>query len=365
MTSRRLSLALAPVVAASVAVALLALGACSSARRAVPAVAASSAPVAMPESATLLAKGAAFLTLSGQAGKGFAVQLRAVSDGHVLATAFRSGSSTTSLEASAEPDGSVLVAENGHCSSTLLRLDLAAGRQQAIRTIPEDVSDLVLNPAGTKIAYLAEAACPISTCRGSCAGLAGFLPNVLVVMDVSTGRSTRTGTDDPGHPLMNLAWSPDGTQIAAPYEGNTQRLLLFSALAPNFADAKRVAARPGCAYIGSTWTRTGIIAAEACRDAAFSAISAFSPGRLVEITPTGAIRSFWRLPDCINGLTLASTPNGAAALVQADIGYGNGACSTPQANGFNPLTRIAMIDGTRLRTVIELRDGLSVNLASY
>jgi hypothetical protein len=53
------------------------------------------------------------------------------------------------------------------------------------------------------------------------------------------------------------------------------------------------------------------------------------------------------------------------SMLEANIGYGNGTCSTPQANGVNPLTRIAMIDGTRLRTVIALRDNLAVNLASY
>ncbi|HEX4016437.1 MAG TPA: hypothetical protein VHX15_06825 [Frankiaceae bacterium] len=338
----------------------LGLAGCSASGRSMPPITASSYLAATPISAALLVKGAAFLTISSESGRGFSLQLRAINDGHTLGTVFRSASSTTSLEAAAEPDGSVLAAQNGHCSSTLLRLNLAAGRQQVIRRIPEEVSDMVLNPSGTKIAYLAQRTCSHYTCPSSCAGPAGFLPNVLVVMDVLTGRSSRTGTDTAGHPLMNLTWSPDGTQIAAAYYGNTTKLLRFNASAPDFAAATAIAARTGCEYIATTWTRSGLISAEACgRDLSFS------PGRLVETTPTGAIRNSWRLPDCVNGLSLASTPNGMGTLVQVDIGYGDGACATAQADAVNPLTRIAMIDGTRLRTVIELRDGLAVNLAGY
>lgn len=66
---------------------------------------------------------------------------------------------------------------------------------------------------------------------------------------------------------------------------------------------------------------------------------------------------------CVDGVTLVSPPAGVGALVQTQIGYGDGACSTPRGNGDNPLTRIATIDGTRLRTVIELHDDLAVSLA--
>jgi hypothetical protein len=355
MTSRRLSVALASVAA----VALLASGACTTPRQAVPDVPRPTATMPAPESAKALATGAAFLALSGDAGRGFALQLRSSRDGHVLATVFRSAGSTT-LAAGAEPDGSVLVAENGECTSTLIRLDLATGRQLAVRTIAEDVSGLVLNPAGTKIAYLAQPTCRTETCHSACAGLAAYPPNVLVVMDLPSGRSTRTSTESPGHPLMGLSWSPDGTQIAAAYWGNTNKVLRFNALAPSFALARPITARPGCEYIATTWTRSGIVSAEGC-----GSDGLLSPGRLVETTLTGAVRASWPLPQCVGRVILTSTAGRAGALVQTDIGYGNGACSAPSANGYSPLTRIATIDGARLRTVNELHDDLAVSLGGY
>jgi hypothetical protein len=262
------------------------------------------------------------------------------------------------LVVSAAPDGSVLVAENGHCSSTLKRLDLTTGRERLIRTIPEAVSGMVVNPSGTKIAYVAQLRCGY-TCPGVCAGLAGFLPSVLVVSDLTTGRSIRTSTDQAGHPLMSLAWSPDGTQIVAAYWGDNQQLLRFSAAAPNFAKARRLAARLGCHYVAATWTRIGIIAAEACGS------ESFSSGRLVEATTTGVVKAAWPLPDCINGVSLVSTPDGAHTLVGAGIGYGSGACRTHGIHRDNPISHIAMVDGARLRTVVDLNDDLAVDLAGY
>ena len=285
--------------------------------------------------------------------------MRAISDGHVLRTVLRTGAQAA-LAVSAEPEGSVLVAENGRCSSTLKRLDLTSGRERVIRRIPEVVSDMVVNPSGTKVAYVAQLGCDAYSCPSVCAGPAGFLPSVLVVSDLSTGRSIRTSTDQAGHPLMSLAWSPDGRQIAAAYWGDNKELLRFSAVAPNFAKARRLAARLGCHYIAATWTRTGIIAAEACDSDDFP-----SPGRLVETTTTGVVRASWRLPDCVNGVGLASTPDGSHTLVEAGIGYGNGACKSHGIHGDNPSSHIAIIDGARLRTVVDLNDNLAVNLASY
>lgn len=290
MTSRRLSLALVRIGVAGAAVAMLATAACSASRPPVRQVPQPAATTAAPESAKALATGAAFLTLSGTAGRGFAVQVRAVSDGHLLSTVFRSGSSTTLAVATAA-DGSVFVAENGHCTSTVRRLDLATGAQPVIRTNAEDASGMVVNPAGTKIAYVAQPTCPTYSCPSVCAGPAAFAPNVLVVTDLATGRTTRTSTDSPVHPLVGLTWSPDGTQIGAEYLGNTTKVLRFNALAPSFATARPITARPGCAYIATTWTRSGIVSAEGCGNDTF-----LSPGRLVETTLAGAVRASWPLP---------------------------------------------------------------------
>jgi hypothetical protein len=340
--------------------ALLTTAACStpavSAPRSPPPVAAA----ATSEGTKVLATGAAFLTTSGGPGRGLTLQLRSASDGHVLRTVFTPAGSTTSLSVATAADGSVLVAENGRCGSRLIRLDGATGRQRTLRTIPDDVSDLVLDGAGTRIAYVTQPTCSKAVCPGACAGPAGFLPSVLVVMDLTTGRSTRTSTDAPGHPLWSLSWSPDGTQLVAFYDGNAPGLLRFDSRAPNFATATRIPTRPGCEYMAVTWTRTGIVAAESCGNQGL-----LSPGRLVETTPTGAVQASWPLPDCIDGLHLTSTPNGSGTLVEANIGYGNGACSTRQANGVSPLTRLAAIDGQQLRTVIDLRDYLEVRLAAY
>ena len=344
----------------STTVALLTTVACSAPRVSAPSVPRPVVVAASSQSATALTTGAAFLTTSGGAAKALTVQLRAASDGHVLEDLLSTSGSTTSLSVSPAADGSVLVAENSSCRSTLIRLDLASGRRGTIRSIPDDVSDLVVDPTGTRIAYLTQPTCSPSVCPGRCAGAAGFLPNVLVVMDLATGRSTRTSTDNPGHPLWSLGWSPDGTQLVAFYDGNAPGLLRFDGRAPNFATATRIATRPGCQYVAATWTRTGIVAAESCGNP-----DLLSPGRLVETTPTGAVQASWPLPDCINGLGLTSAPNGSTTFIETDIGYGNGSCSTRQANGVSPLTRMAAIDGRQLRTVIELRDGLDVRLAAY
>lgn len=344
----------AGLVAASMTCALVTAAACSTSRVSAPRAPVPAAAATTPGLSDGLVTGTAFLALSGRSERASAVQLRAVSDGHVLGNVAGVSGSPTSLSMSVAPDGSVVAAENGRCTSTVMRLDVGSGRPRVIRTIPENVSDLALNPAGTKIAYLTQPTCSTRICSGTCAGAAEFNPSVLVVLDLSTGRSTRTSTDNPGHPLMSPAWSPDGTQIVAVYLGDATALLRFDARAPDFATATPIAARPGCAYIATTRTRTGFVSAETCGNPVL-----LSPRRLVETTATGAVQASWPLPDCIDGLTLTSTPSGSRTLVEADIGYGNAACSTPQ------LTRIAEIDGARLRTVTELRGGSRVRLAGY
>jgi hypothetical protein len=309
-----------------------------------------------PEAAKALAAATAFLTSREDSSHGFAVQLRSVSDGHLLRTLLPADRSK-SEGAIVEPDGSLLLASGGRCSTMLTRLDLKTGQQRTVAKLPESASDIVVNPAGTKIAYVTYPTCQVNTC-GNCAS---FFPNVLVVRDLITGRSTRTSTSRAGQPLVDLSWSPDGQQVAAAYRGDLPRVLRFNALTPKFAAARPLMARLGCDYGAATWTNTGIVAAQTCGDS-----NGFvSPSRLVETTLTGAVVATWPLPACVDGIGFATTPDRSKTLVSVAVGYGNGACRSHGPHGDNPVIHILSIDGPHLRPVVEFSDSLSTILIGY
>ena len=315
-------------------------------------------PTAQPRSA--LVTGADFLTIRDGGLTPAVLQVRAAGDGHLVRTLLTADRATTVLSAAVASDGTVLVAQSDDCTTTLSRLDLNGG-QELIRTIGTDVSDVAIDRYGDRIAYLTHPTCTTWRCTGTCAGPAVLAPNVLVVLDLRTGTSLRTVTDNAGHPLSTLRWSPDGTRIAATYMGDRWQLLVFDAARPSFGNALRVPARTGCSYLAATWSGTGLIAAEACGTSAAN----FSPGRLVAIRLTGEPLASWPLPACIDGTALASTPDGSRTLVQTNIGYGNGSCATPEANGTNQLTPLSEVMSKRLRPVMILHATDQVRLAAY
>src|SRR6185312_2003980 len=114
-----------------------------------------------PEAAKALAAGTAFLTWHGDSSRGLALELRSVGDGHLLRTLLPADP-TKGEAAIVEPDGSLLLASGGRCNTTLTRLDLTTGRQQTVGKLAESASDIVVNPAGTKIAYVTYPTCEVN-----------------------------------------------------------------------------------------------------------------------------------------------------------------------------------------------------------
>jgi hypothetical protein len=347
--------------AAGIALFLPAATACSSSHHPAPTVAHPSARVATPQPTRTLASSAAFLTMRGDPARGLTFELRAISDGHVLDTVLRAKGLSGIASAAAAPDGSVLMAQNGECSSSLKRLDLTTGGVKTIRTIPGQVYGMVVDPSGTKIAYLTYATCNTFSCPRGCAAPSAGPPDVLVVLDLTSGHAIRTIADSQVGFLEDVTWSPDGTQLAIIASGRSSpELLLLSARAPNFAAARPITARLGCRYIAATWPATGIIAAETCNG------DTYVPSRLVDLTPAGVVRAAWRLPACVAGLRLASPPGGSRTLVDTDIEYDQDrTCAVTEGSGLVRFSRISIIDGTRLRTVLQTPSALEVSLMSY
>ena len=350
-----------PVLRLLVAAALVFTTSCAAATAASHARA-TPPPNRMPaaQSQSALVTGADFLTIRDGGLSPAVLQLRATGDGRLVRTLLTADRTSTVLSAAVASDGTVLVAQSDDCTTTLSRLDLN-GSRELIRTIGTDATDVAIDRYGDRIAYLTHPTCTSWRCTGTCAGLEGELPNVLVVLDLKTGASLRTATDKVGHPLSTLRWSPDGTRIATIYSGDRQQLLVFDAARPSFSNAIRVTARTGCSYLAATWSGSGLIAAEACGTPAAS----FSPDRLVAIRLTGEPLASWPLPACIDGTELASTPDGSRTLVQTSIGYGNGSCATPAANGANQLSPLSEVMIRRLRPVMILHSADQVRLAAY
>jgi hypothetical protein len=212
--------------------------------------------------------------------------------------------------------------------------------------LPEAATGIALDPNGTRLAYLADSGCVFpQACTGTCAsaGIARFSPNVLVVLDLRTGASVRTTTDNPGHPLGPPSWSPDGHRLLADYRGDQDQLFIFDGDHPNFASATRLKAAHGCGYRASLWTSSGIVAALNC-----GTDQPLSPTKIVRFDAGGHLSLSWPLPACINGLTIADDGLNGAVIVQAGIGYGMGKCQQPYVN------RFAKLLPTGLSTILDL-----------
>lgn len=307
-------------------------------------VAGSTLSPASGQSAGRVATADSFLTVDQAAGGGgYTLQLRSVSGrGAVVRSLLHTGSGTT-VSAAEAADGSVVVALTTGCATTWERIESSTGRALRLGTVDETASGVVLAPDGTRVAYLTQLRCAVNRCPDRCAGHAAFLPSVLVVSDPVTGHDTRTATDDPGHPLFGLSWSPDGRQIVAGYMGDRQQLLVFDAEHLSFPAAHRVPNPPACSYFSPTWTVAGLVAARGCGSEPF-----LSPATMVQINAAGVASAAWALPDCINGFTTSTDPAHARILIQTTIGYGNGRCGKRSA------TDIAGVADGHLRTVVHL-----------
>ena len=171
-----------------------------------------------------------------------------------------------------------------------------------------------------------------------------FNPNVVAAVNLATGATARAATRSPGNPPSGLAWSPDGTMIAA-VDSADNSIALLSAAHPDFSTARTIGPPRGCGFVTSTWTRSGLIAVEGCGSQDID----LSPGKLVQISPSGQPGAGWRLAACTDGVTVRTDPAAQHVLVEEDLGYGSGRpCGAPKPGGQE--IRIAQVRGNRLQT---------------
>jgi len=287
--------------------------------------------------------GGTFLTVAnGLPNAGDTLQLRSGPHGAVIRTLVQTNPGTT-VSAAQAADGSVVVALTTGCATVLERIDSGTSRATALRKVGETSSGIALSPNGTQIAYLTHPSCFVDHCTGMCDGPVAFLPNVLVVLNLVTGNSSRTATDDQGHPFVALSWSPDGRQIVAGYEGDLQQLVIFDAANLSFRTALRVPNPAGCSYFAPAWTVAGLVAAQGC-----GSEPELSPSRIVQINTRGVVSAQWALPRCIDGVTTRTDPARKRVLVQSNIGYGDGTCATRSD------VQISRVGEGRLHAVLNL-----------
>ncbi|UIJ35999.1 hypothetical protein [Allobranchiibius sp. GilTou73] len=289
-----------------------------------------------------------FVTTINDPARGGQVQIRGIDDGGLLITSAHSRAATT-VSATRERSGPLIVALTTGCRATVERVDPETGRVTVLDHLTEDVAGITVSPDGSRLAYLTHPRCVVSTCKSICAGPEIFNPSVIVVLDLATGRGTRTATDTPGHPLFGLSWSPNGHQIAAGYSGNRDQVVTFDSTKLDFATARRVPDPSEHGYLAPAWTTSGIVAAQE------SGAGMLSPSRLVRMNVDGHVSASWTLPSCVDGLITATNPTRTRVLVQSDIGYGNGSCSKKWT------TQLSTTLGIRLRTILETSSAVQLS----
>jgi hypothetical protein len=258
--------------------------------------------------------------------------------------------------------GSVIAVVDYRCRSQVLRVDPRTGSTWLIRVLPQSATSVALSPDGRELAYLTypgsdprpctpdrqpASPAPVEVNPG---GRAAFLPNVVAVVNLSSGATVRAATSNPGDPPDAPAWSPDGTRIAVTDLGDSS-IVLLSAAQPDFASAPRIHAPPGCGYATATWTVAGLVAVAGCGPQE----PFLSPQRLVQLSTAGQPAASWRLPGCIDGITAFAGATFQHVLVQADIGYGNGPCGRPHPGGNS--IRILAVRGAALDTIAVFPQG--------
>jgi hypothetical protein len=297
------------------------------------------------------------------------LQLRSASSGQVRRVVFQS---LVPIDAVVAPDGSIIVAIDYQCRTSIERIAPDSGKATILRTLPGALQEIALNPAGTELAYLTHPGPPPTTCAsdtqpkspqpfgGHRTGLAEFGPSVLGTVNLGTGATRATATNHPGFPLLRPSWSPDGTQITAGYGGPlSDHVLVMPASDPQFKTARHLSPPAGCVWLAPVWTASGIVAVEGCGGQA----PELSPQRLVQLGPAGQITNSWPLPACINGIGLYTDSSHTHVLIDASIGYGGSwPCGVTAGD---PTAVIATINGPTLATIAELPHSGSLTVIGW
>jgi dipeptidyl aminopeptidase/acylaminoacyl peptidase len=304
--------------------------------------------------------GATFLAVTNYPAQG--VALRRFSDGNVE-TQLSVAHGTGTFGAAESPDGSIILttsSTSGGCHTRIERLDPKTGATRVIRTVSDTMSYVTLSPDGHRLAYVTYPSCAAATpyvCpggpRAECSGgPAASLPNVLGVLDLTTGATVRSGTDNVGHPILEPTWSPDGKQLAVTYPGEQDGVLITSATRPELRSAPKLRAPAHCTYGAPAWTVSGIVVSRACplKDPLAQTRYGAHPDALALVSSAGRVSQLWPLPRCVDGITSVTDPQRRAVLVQSTIGYGNDAC------GAHWSTEVSRLDGTRLTTLTSIGD---------
>lgn len=279
------------------------------------------------------------------------LDLRSVRGGPVIAILLRS---LGSISAAMTRDGSVIAVVDYGCRSQVLRIDPRTGRRTLIRVLPQSASDIALSPDGRELAYLTYPASDHQGCgttrqparpvriQFNPGGVAQYGPSVLAVVNLATGAVASAWTGNEGDTPSGPAWSPDGTRIAVVLGGS---ILTMPAARPSFATAQRLRPSRGCGYVATTWTTAGVLGVLGCGRQS----PALSPRTLLRLPAAGGQpTASWRLPACIDGISLLADPTARHVLIQADLGYGNG----PSCGNYHTWTsRVAEIRGSKLVTV--------------
>ena len=299
----------------------------------------------------------------------YELQVRSSINGSVQKTVLRS---LAQISAFREPDGTILAIVDYLCRSDVELIDPQTGTTTPLRTLGGFVDDAALSPDASRLAYYTY---PASSSRSSCtpsvqpaqpfllpppqSSPANFGPSVLTVTDLNTGASVKTVTTGEGQ----LSWNPQGTELAVNQVlGSQSPIAVVSAAHPDLAPITRIPAPAGCQYFSPAWTTSGLIVVEGCGSQPL-----LSPSRLVELKVQGGVTATWNLPTCIDGIQAITDAGHTHALIQADIGYGNGPpCGIP--NPGNNYTQLMIVQSNTLQIVDRLTDpdgSSTIQIASW
>jgi WD40 repeat protein len=278
------------------------------------------------------------------------LELRWYGDGELVKTL---QTTDDALAATRAADGSILttLSSTSHgCRTRIERRDQSTAKATLVRTSSDTMSHIALSPDGRRLAYVTFPSCAAATppsCSGTCNGPARFLPNVLGVLNLATGAVVKSATDNPGSPISGVSWSSDGSKLVVDFLDDPPRVLVVDPAKPRISSAPQIQAPKGCVYTAAVWIRSGIVVARTCPTGDNASLAPLlDPDALVRVSSTGRVEGSWPLPGCIDGVSAVADPTYTTALVQVDVGYGNGTCSVSWYREF------LRLDGTQLATVL-------------